>query len=26
DFVRAENLEDAQLLADYTDTFIKSKL
>ncbi|AKQ39411.1 DNA-binding protein [Riemerella anatipestifer Yb2] len=26
DFVRTENLEDAQLLADYTDTFIKSKL
>ncbi|SDE77765.1 helix-turn-helix domain-containing protein [Riemerella columbipharyngis] len=26
DFVRTENLEDAQLLADYTDSFIKSKL
>ncbi|AFL97375.1 transcriptional regulator [Ornithobacterium rhinotracheale] len=26
DFVRVENLDDAQLLADYTDAFIKSKL
>ncbi len=26
DFVRKENLEEAQLLADYTDLFIKSQL
>lgn len=26
DFVRKENLEEAQLLADYTDQFIKSQL
>lgn len=26
DFVKKENLEQAQLLADYTDAFIKSKL